>query len=309
MVKFARLLRPEDQSRWAEHELASMGQAFYEAYIFGADELLKVVNAAIERLAVRREELSTTPDWERLRAQWTQDHQPGRGALWCRRHGFAPEDLEPGIARILAELAETYQTMLTNDDTMHVRRCKKNSRLTGIVGKALEAFSQSDRVALQRLLAGLTLHSDPAARPLLAFCQGLSAELDGDLDAAVAHYGEVEGEAVVEHVLARMAVIALTQEDYDHAVIALQNLAGLSQSYLPKLADLLRILGETQRAIDLYTEYLSVCPEDLATMTKLGTLYQSLGVTESAQWIFDHVNTQIASRANAVAVQYKVSAA
>lgn len=309
MVKFARLLRPEDQSRWTEQEIANMGQAFYDAYIFGADELLKVVNAALERVAVRREELSSTPDWERLRTQWTQDQQAGRGVLWCRRQGIAPADTAAPVAGILAELADAYQAMLANEDTLHVRRCKKNSQLTGIVGKALEAFNQSDSIALQRLLTGLTLHSDPAARPLLAFCQGLAAELDGDLDAAVTCYGEAEGAAVIEHVLARMAVIALTQEDYAHAVIALENLSGLSQSYLPKLADLQRMLGETQRAIDLYTEYLSACPEDLATMTKLGTLYQSLGVTESAQWIFDHVNAQIASRANAVAVQYKVSAA
>jgi hypothetical protein len=39
----------------------------------------------------------------------------------------------------------------------------------------------------------------------------------------------------------------------------------------------------------VYTEYLSVAPEDLSTMMKLALLYKKIGAKEGAQWLFEHI--------------------
>jgi tetratricopeptide (TPR) repeat protein len=296
MAQFVRLLQPDDAQSWNCDEFVAAGKGFYAAYRYGADELLRVIDAALDRHEVRVEELSPTPDWSLLCDRWSKDRQPGRALIWCDAHGVTPATADGDTATRLKALTEAYEALLRNEDTAHLRRCKQNSGLTGIVGKALEFFANADDAGLERLAAGLDDHPDPAALPLAALSKGLSAELAGDVERAIAHYGSIDTGPAVEQALMRLAVIALGQEDYAHALVALEHLATLSRAYLPKLADLLRMTGQTQRAIDVYTDYLTACPDDLAAMTKLGLLYQSLGITDSAQWIFNHVGLHSADR-------------
>ncbi len=156
----------------------------------------------------------------------------------------------------------------------------------------MDLFKNKDNDGLVRLISGLKNHKEDAALPLLHFAEGLLAELEQREMDAIGSYQYVDSGPAKERALIRLTYISLSHHDLDSAKIALECLRAISPAYLPKLADLTRIMGDSTKALDLFTEYLSLVPDDLSTMMKLGLFYRELGVTEGAQWVFGHILEQ-----------------
>jgi predicted TPR repeat methyltransferase len=86
-----------------------------------------------------------------------------------------------------------------------------------------------------------------------------------------------------------MVVIAMSEERFDKALLILETLSDLAPTYKPQYAELLRLSGDPEAAANVYTDYLSKAPGDLATMLRLGKLYQGMGVAEAAKTAFSYV--------------------
>ena len=96
----------------------------------------------------------------------------------------------------------------------------------------------------------------------------------------------------LEDALRRMSYIFLSADDYQNALLIMDSLAAISSAHEPMYADLLRLTGDYQKSLDVYTDYLKRAPQDLLVMIKLGKLYRQLGVDDSARWVFSHVIEQ-----------------
>jgi tetratricopeptide (TPR) repeat protein len=289
--RFARLLATTDASTWSDKFIETNARDYYEAYIHGADAFEQSVKDAQERVNARLQELNARPDWQALANRWIKDRQCGR--LLLRQQLFADQSqatVPP--ANLQTELQTNFRKECEGTDSRHLTTCLKRARLSGVIGKANEHLENKDSDALQRLIKGLNLRPEPEAVPLAALCLGYVAELSGDLDAAVEAYGQVSSGSAIEYALVRLTGIALAREDYDHALIALEHLTACSMAYAPQFAELLKLTGNATRAVDVYTEYLSLAPNDFVAMTRLGLLYRELNVVEGAQWIFEHLAAQ-----------------
>jgi len=89
--------------------------------------------------------------------------------------------------------------------------------------------------------------------------------------------------------LRRMAFITMAREDHETALMILDSLAAISPVHEPQYAELLRLTGNTNAALDVYANYLKKVPDDLVTLLKLGQLYQTIGAEDSARWAYQYV--------------------
>ena len=287
MSQFIKTLRPQDNSDWSDEQVAQLGRMYYEAYEHGASALLKVLRTAERRLQSRVDEENASGHLEPLAEQWRRDLQPGRVLLWCKKHpnrcATAPDEA------LVKTLRAEYEANLSEVDTPHMRRSQAASRLNGTTAKAYEYLRSRDADGLDRIRQALLRHSSSEARPLRHLVEGYLAELEDRIDDAIEAYQYADEGKALENALQRLVSIALDRHSLDEAAVGLQALVAVSPAYMPQLAQLSRLRGDVHDAINVYTEYLLLAPDDTATMMKLAFLYRDLGINEGALTLFGHL--------------------
>lgn len=63
----------------------------------------------------------------------------------------------------------------------------------------------------------------------------------------------------------------------------------MSPAYEPQFAELLRLSGNTDAAITVYSDYLSKAPGDHVAMLRLGKLYRTIGAVDAARTAFTYI--------------------
>jgi lipopolysaccharide biosynthesis regulator YciM len=128
--------------------------------------------------------------------------------------------------------------------------------------------------------------------PLQELLHGFLRELDGNIPQAKQMYTQLVDGPYKKDALDRLLALALAAKDYPGAVPVLAQLSAISNNYLPALADVLHIIGESSKAIDLYTDYLLLHPDDLQSMYKLGKIYQQLGYRDGVEYTANYILQQ-----------------
>lgn len=135
---------------------------------------------------------------------------------------------------------------------------------------------------------------DTQLKPLV---KGYLYELAGEKEAALAEYHKLVIENVrainidfLEDALKRIAALSLERHDFENTLLAYQCLAGITLSYVPQYAEMLRVMGRFAEAAEEYSCYLSQRPSDLISMLNLGKLYLNhMGSLEAARMAFECV--------------------
>jgi len=292
MSEFVKTLRPDDKSEWSDDEVEKAGFTYYEAYLTGADNLLKEVCSAVERVQARIEEEKPHPDFELLTSQWEQDQQFHRAALWKQRQSDS-YCFTTTINTQIAKFEQQFHSDIRNEKHNYLVNIKQRSNLKGVCSKALDLFRHKNLKGLEHLINGLNTRSESEAKPLLLLTQAYILELNDQPDMAISTLEDLVSDCSdsnpLEYALSRLSVLYLGNMDLEKAAGTLKFLSGISSSYMPQYADMLSIKGDKKSAIDVYTDYLTKIPGDYATMLKLGLLYLDLGVTDGALWIFQHL--------------------
>ena len=156
---------------------------------------------------------------------------------------------------------------------------------------AQDHFNSRDHEGLQRLLAILQAHHDKKrANDLIPLVQGYLAELRNEPKVAIEAYQRIaEKSAHKINALKRLFEIYIKSQDYDQALSALKSLADKELVYVPMYADLLQATGNSNNAVEVYTDYLLANPNDLNTMLKLGKIYLQEGVADGVAWTMSYI--------------------
>jgi hypothetical protein len=295
MKEFIKTFSTTEAENWSDEEIETKGRVYYEAYISGANALLGLIKTGKNRISARIEEEKDSPDFEVLFKQWQSDHQPGRAKVWQVFHQEALTNLPEHTHKKLIEFTANLDAEIDNVEHAHIKKINQYASLHGVTGKALEFFKNQDIQGLKRLLSGLATRNGPEVDILQNLVDGYYAELNSEFDNAVAHYQSVvidepnTSNPALENALSRLTYLALDHHDFDNAMAYLEALCGLSPAYMPQYAEILRMTNHLQRSIDVYTEYLSLAPDDVSAMMKLALLYKKIGAREGAQWLFEHI--------------------
>jgi predicted TPR repeat methyltransferase len=76
---------------------------------------------------------------------------------------------------------------------------------------------------------------------------------------------------------------------YDLALESLKTLASKSSDYSPMYADMLFATGDTDTAVEVYTDYLLANPGDLDSMLRLGNIFRQCGSVEGVVWTMGYI--------------------
>lgn len=296
---------PVEASKWSDEEIETMGKLYYQSYIVSADKVVCLVDRAIERLKCRIDEDSQTPDFTTILNQWRQDCHPGRVNLFRFRGGRFPVQYADQIKELEAEFHE-----MLNKDISALWEAARS--LNGLSGKTLKLFRIKDREALCRLKDGIGNHRDQGkAAHFKQLIRGYILELDGNTEGALYEYQQMIGETVepaTEDALKRIATISLQAQDVESALISLECLTGISPVYELQYADMLKISGDIDGALDMYCNYVERFPADIEALIKLVKIYQGLNNLEAVKMVLDFIFEQDPENAVARDILAKVEA-
>lgn len=301
---FLRLTRPDKERDWSDDDIEKWGRAYYEIYKENASNLLKQLDKAADRLNARIAEEADPPDLTHLTQQWEQDHTPGRAHVWQQHHPMAARLLDEPSRVALDQQLKKFEQLLEETDTEQAQWCKDNYTLEPVRSKLAILFQQHDTEELVRTAAELRKNDAQQAQHLLALANGYLAEIDNRPEEAFAHYqplldfaaqyledhdGELPRSHELEDALRRMSGLAIGMRRDADALMLLEVLTSISPAYMPQYAELLKLTGDLQGAVDTYSGYVRIAPNDVAAVLKLGQIFQMVGAADSASWAYNYV--------------------
>ena len=287
ILEFTRALRPAGKE-WTEREMVHWANAYYGAYHKGAKNILELLDSTVHRLSLRIEEEFPNTDLLRLGGFWLHEFCPGRIEVLLSRRGENAEELA-GEFPIVPQLRKAFSLQELRQRRMTYAKMADFSDSKQILTKARTLFSTRDTAGIERLEEGLKKNDDQRIGELALLVKGYRAELQGEGDEALDAYHRITDPELLEESLSRLCNLLLSRQDYDNALLALEVLTHLSPTYIPQYAELLRLTGDTNAALDEYARYFGLVPNDLRTMFKLAQLYRDLGSADGARAVLNHI--------------------
>lgn len=285
---FLRLSRPDRERAWSDEEIEKAGRRYYEIYAKAAQDLTQFVDEARQRVRSRQEEEKDDPNYRLLMEQWLKDGHPGRMRIFLDR---SAKPLPAGVTEKWRKIEEAYQAQFAGADDPAKRTWQTATTPESVRTKARMLFVEKRAEQLRLFADGLramTLSME-GKMETLHLLEGFSSELEGDISAAIEAYWQARHPALYMDALKQIVKLSLSREDYPTGLRALEELADRSPLHIPHYGDLLRILGDRERAVEVYASYLRVVHGDHVAMMKQGRMLLDLGRREEAVSLFREI--------------------
>jgi hypothetical protein len=287
---FVKCVQPKNSSEWADDKLEYIGALYYKAYIKSTDLVLEKLFITKNRLLSRIDELSKNAILPKIIKHWEQDNQEGRCHLFSHYQQELLTELSAGDNTLLSHEAKKFQGVLTAVPT-YKGYLKRNPPLHGVKTKIHLLFNQQDTINLNKLVQGLFVFAekDASGASLYYLAQAYLLCLTEQYEQSLLSFEDVDKEDLEEDEFKQIARIALKLQLPELAESALSMLVNFNNSYLPQYANILRVNGKNNLAIDTYIEYLTTFDQDTYNWLELGKLFIKINANESAEMAFKRV--------------------
>jgi len=289
IIKITHLKTAEE---WTDDEIEVAGQLYYESCRNSSDQLVALIDDAVERTRTRLEEEAPSPDFPRIFKQWHKDNVPGRSLVLKGRNSQPNIFNDETVRKKLEAFVDEFTNIIMQREISYSKRLFEKADPGVARGNALLLFQKHNYEGLSQLVSGLNQIETEEASRVAHLVKGYLAELDSENEMALSEYQAVFSDAVdsvLEDALRRISILALGCSDFENAKMALQCLTSISPVYLPQYANFSKMLGDVQQAVNLYADYLEQVPDDINTMLKLGEIYKDQGLNEGAEMVFKTV--------------------
>ncbi len=292
---FIKITRVEPDKEWTDEEIERTGRVYYESYRDSAVGLADLIKQARIRFKARLEEEKEAPDFDLIFKQLREDKQPGRVLVWQTRRQDLFQQPPDAFIETIRMLEEEFRHSMESEDFLAgIQKGKQRDDAANAMYKAFFLFNRRDLAGLRQLADILEKHNSSDLVNAFHLAGGYIAEIENRPADALDEYQRlmtVTPGPLLEEVLRRVSSISLGLRDMDNALVALECLASISPVYMPQYAEMLRLTGAVDRAVDIYLDYLERVPGDLVVMLKLGRLQKEMNIEEGARLIFNHVLT------------------
>jgi len=294
LKSFLNIVRaPEQEADWSNEQIEEVTLHYYRTYEKSTVYFIETIDEVLMRIEARIEEETEPPDFKMLSELWKRDNQPGRTLVWHQNHPGCAERLGEVNRASLKELEEEFAAILLEEETTQLANIQKSHDIASVRSKAILLFKRKEAVELEALAQGLaTYHDQEKALPYLHLVQGFLAELRDEHDKATEFYQALlvdPPHPATEDALKQIAALALDRQDVENAVLALDCLSQISPVHLPLYGDLLKIINRYEDAFNAYNRYLTLVPNDIGIMMKLGIFCKEAGIREIAEDFFHRV--------------------
>ncbi|MBF0146408.1 MAG: DUF115 domain-containing protein [Magnetococcales bacterium] len=268
-----KLSRPDKSREWSDEEIETTGRRYYEVYRDSATNLLKTIDDNRARIQTRMEEEKPSPNIKRILEQYEKDGQEGRVAIFLARRGEALVDFPEKIRKRLESCQEAFVALMQQTEHDYKNHCKNRlASPRAIRSKVMAMFQNNEMERLQHFMEGIGQGDMEEKGQFILLIRGLLAEKKADYDEALKWYRQISFEPLLLEGWQRQLTIYLRQKELVSACAVAKRLAENSLIHFPFYAELLRLTGDTAKALGVYRDYTSVVRDDFVTMIKMGNL-------------------------------------
>jgi hypothetical protein len=287
---FTEIVRANNKVKRNLKESEIAGNVYYQAYIKTICEIENILHFSRLRIASRLEEDQEQPDLDKLLDLWEQTNQQARALSWKSKHARLSESISEQQQQRFDLFDKKHQNTISDLERDLLSGTNIEASLNGTEGKALECLLNRDIDGLNLIKRALTTHHDKTqAKHFMEIVQAYLLELNGTTEEAIRFYESMTDGAHKFDVLKRLLCLYLEDKNNAASVRTLARLAVISPTFVPLLADMLCVVNEPEKAIELYTDYLLLTPSDLQSMFKLGKIYKQLGSNEGLEWAMNYI--------------------
>jgi hypothetical protein len=305
MDKFILSAQTDSSEEWSNDKLEDTGRLYYQAYIDSCKALIELLTKTFNRVLSRQQEHKTNPQFPSLFEQWKNDNNLGRAKVWQSSHLHANTEVPVQYISQFRKFYEEFTDIIANENTAHLTRTIKEASLDGVRRKIITLFQQGNIDALNVLSQSLELQKKNSnkAETLYNLSLAFLNCATENYDSSLAYFESLPNNAIFEDELQQIMLIAFKLSNYSLASACLDKLNNITDIYMAKHAKLLKLLGQTDKAVKLYTGYLASFNEDTKAWLELGELYFDMKAYDSALMAFEVVLSQ--DNKNSLAFSYK----
>ncbi len=289
--EFSQFLTTKKSDSWSQEQLNEMTSKYYDAFNTISSQLLQLLTSTLERCESRLLEVSRDIDVSRLAKQWRKDNQQGRVRIWQEAHPDFIELCDSASIELINELEAEYQEQLRGDRKDYVDSVKKTTTLERAFIKIMVLVNAKHHTGLKQMATCLQpiAANDEEANRLYHLSYGHQLHLEERYEEALACILELPETAITEPETKFIIQLSLKLMKLDHASEALKKATSYSDEYLPRYANVLRLQGLTQEAVNTYLDYLDKYPSDLMVWLKFGSFMFDIDQIRAAIDAFSHV--------------------
>ncbi|SQH77586.1 conserved protein of unknown function, might belong to Motility accessory factor maf family [Shewanella benthica] len=289
--EFTKFLTTKDTDTWSQEQLNEMTFSYYDAFEQISKKLLTLLSVAFERSESRLLEISSDKEIVKLAKQWREDNQQGRIKIWQQLHPDYLKKSDSAQLKLIEELEAEYHEQLNNDRQVYVDAVKKTMTLEQVFIKIMVLVNTKHLTGLKQMT--LYLHpfvsKDNEANRLYHLAYGHQLHLEDRYEEALACMLELPENFITEPENKLIIQLSLKLMKLDHASEALKKATSYSDEHLPHYANVLRLKGLTQEAVNTYLDYLDKYPSDLMVWLKFGSFMFDIDQIQAAIDAFSHV--------------------
>jgi len=289
--EFAQFLTTKDTDSLSQEQLNERTSDYYQAFKKISSQLLSLLTSTLERCESRLLELRQDIDIKKLAAQWRKDNQQGRVRIWRQAHPDVIERSDRASIEIINELEVEYQKQLDGDRKDYVDSVKETSTLERAFIKIMGLVNSRHHTGLKQMatcLRPIAMNDDETNR-LYHLSYGHQLHLEERYEEALACMLELPERLITEPETKLIIQLSLKLTKLEHASRALKKATSYSDEYLPRYANVLRLQGQTQEAVNTYLDYLDKYPSDLMVWLKFGSFMFDIDQIRAAVDAFSHV--------------------
>lgn len=308
---FADAFKPiENEGAMSNEEVVEQLNAFFSGLQAVAKALFELSEQGLERVTLSIDELQMQSKPSALFARWKEWDEFGRALQWQEFH--RSDDLGKDELEYLNDAISAFQQEFEKTDHEYQKRLeKKVNNASRILARANNAFAKSDLSEINTIIEhvqNLQNTDDKQTADFLSLLRGMAKELSGEKVEAFNFYEPITIKFLRHIALKKMLPIAIELEDYDAAITVLERLVHINLDYMVPYADMLKVLGNLEGAIEVINMYLTQNPNKLSVKNKLAQLYIENSQIEKATSTIDEVLSDNPDNKTALTLQTQLLA-
>lgn len=281
----------EDENAMTEEQVKEQLKAFFGGLKAVSQAFLDLIEQGIERVELRRDELSGEVMPSTLKIAWQKWGEFGRALQWQSWH--STEHLNEAEVLSLKASIEAFEEEFEKTNHQYQQMLQQNvNNVSKILARANHAFSKENLPEIESIIEHvdeMESASEEQKQEFLGLLQGMAAELKGQKIEAFNLYEPIKMPVLRHIALKKMLPIAIDLEDYPAALEVLDRLIKINLDYMVPYADLLAVLGNKAGAIEILGMYLQQHPEKVSIKNKMASLCLEIDQRELAQKLVSQV--------------------
>ena len=278
-----------DQTKLSSDEIKMQFVGFFGGLEKVCQQFIQIIDWGVERAELRLDELALDKPLAALVKKWQSWNEIGRVERWVAWHQDQISSLSETDLAILFDAQQEYKRLIDNSETRRVINLKNRiENPENLLKRAESAFEGGDQKALEALLTFIK-ESPQNYQGLMPLVQGMVSEIRGDFTNAKVFYSQVNEPSLKKPALVQRLQISLEEQEHQESLILLEQLCSYSLEYMLPYADLLKIIGQPQMAIEVLTLYLSQNPLQINGYLKMAGIYQEMNQVQDAKIVLQKI--------------------